>query len=85
MLGLTEMRMADSFEAEISADLLGRKFPGVFIRAPKFSSFGTNATVAAMNDEETVGLLTGNRLALTFHPELSADSGFHRWLLQAAD
>jgi len=77
-------RQADSFESQISANLLEREFPGVFIRAPRFSSLGGNAKVAATSGIETVGVLTGCRLALAFHPELSSDSGFHRWLLAAA-
>ncbi len=77
-------RQSDSFETEITTDLLKRQFPGVFIRAPRFLSLGADAKVAATNGTETVGVLTGRRLALAFHPELSSDSGFHRWLLQAA-
>jgi glutamine amidotransferase PdxT len=37
-----------------------------------------------MLGDEVVGVKTGNRLALTFHPELSSDVGFHRWLIETA-
>jgi 5'-phosphate synthase pdxT subunit len=57
-------------------------FPGVFIRAPRFSSIECKAVVFLK--EEAVGLLEKNRLALTFHPELTRDHRFHRWLLQRA-
>ena len=77
-------RQADSFQSTLEATILGREFPGVFIRAPRFKSQGETATVAAMHGDEVVGVRTGNRLALTFHPELSADTGFHRWLLETA-
>jgi glutamine amidotransferase PdxT len=30
-----------------------------------------------------VGVRRGNRIALTFHPELSDDSRYHRMLLEA--
>ena len=30
---------------------------------------------------EVVGVLDGARMALTFHPELTTDRRFHRWLL----
>ena len=35
-------------------------------------------------ENEVVGVKHGNRLALTFHPELSQDYAFHEWLLQTA-
>ena len=37
-----------------------------------------------MLGEEIVGVREGNRLALTFHPELSEDAGFHEWLIKTA-
>ena len=77
-------RQADSFQSTLEATILGRDFPGVFIRAPRFESHSESATVAAMHGEEVVGVRTGNRLALTFHPELSSDTGFHRGLLETA-
>ncbi len=77
-------RQADSFQATLEASLLGRDFPGVFIRAPRFSSNGEGSEVAVLHGDEVVGVMTGNRLALTFHPELSTDIGFHRWLLETA-
>ena len=63
---------------------MGRQFPGVFIRAPRFTSVGDSVEVVVTHDSEVVGVKHGNRLALTFHPELSEDSGFHEWLLQTA-
>jgi 5'-phosphate synthase pdxT subunit len=57
-------------------------FPGVFIRAPRFISFECKAVVFLK--KEAVGILEKNRLALTFHPELTRDHRFHRWLLQRA-
>ncbi len=38
----------------------------------------------AICEGEVVGVRKGNRLALTFHPELSEDVGFHRWLIERA-
>lgn len=75
---------ADSFQSEIEAIILGRDFPGVFIRAPRFVEIRENAQIMAKLGEEAVGVLTQNRMALTFHPELSGDSGFHEWLLETA-
>jgi 5'-phosphate synthase pdxT subunit len=75
---------ADSFQTTLEATSLQREFPGVFIRAPRFTQTGPEGEVAAMLGEEVVGVKTGNRLALTFHPELSSDVGFHRWLIETA-
>ncbi|MGA0240688.1 MAG: hypothetical protein ACO3L7_05040 [Poseidonia sp.] len=59
-------------------------FPGVFIRAPRFSNEGLRAEAIATLGEEIVGVLDGARLGVTFHPELTLDRRFHRWLLTAA-
>lgn len=59
-------------------------FPGVFIRAPRFSNEGLRADAIATLGEEIVGVLDGARLGVTFHPELTLDRRFHRWLLNAA-
>jgi len=75
---------SDSFQAEIQATEFGREIPGIFIRAPRFKSIGPSAKVVATMGEEIVGVRTGNRMALTFHPELSTDVSFHVWLLQRA-
>ncbi|MEC7708992.1 MAG: pyridoxal 5'-phosphate synthase glutaminase subunit PdxT [Candidatus Thermoplasmatota archaeon] len=76
---------ADSFQSRIEATALGREFPGVFIRAPRFIETGDKAQVTAKLDKEVVGVMTHNRMALSFHPELSNDSGFHEWLLLTAE
>lgn len=56
-------------------------FPGVFIRAPRFVQSSIDCTPVAFLGEEIVGVLDGQCLALTFHPELTNDYRFHRWLL----
>ena len=56
-------------------------FPGVFIRAPRFTQESIKCQKIAMLDDETVGVLDGSKLALTFHPELTNDRRFHRWLI----
>ena len=42
------------------------------------------ASIVASIDDETVGVRTNNRIALTFHPELSGDFAFHKWLINKA-
>ena len=69
-------RQADSFESDLDCG-----FPGVFIRAPRFGE--VRDKVECTLSGEVVGVRRGNRIALTFHPELSDDSRYHRILLEA--
>jgi 5'-phosphate synthase pdxT subunit len=79
-------RQQDSFQAELTISGIGDSniFSGVFIRAPRFAEISANDAVVATHQDEVVGVRNGARLALTFHPELSDDTTFHRWLLEAA-
>jgi len=69
-------RQADSFESDLDCG-----FPGIFIRAPRFGE--VRDKVECTLSGEVVGVRRGNRIALTFHPELSEDSRYHRMLLEA--
>ena len=60
-------------------------FHGVFIRAPRFEQSSIECTPVVTLGEEIVGVLDGSRLALTFHPELTGDYRFHRWLIHQAN
>lgn len=68
-----------------AAALEDEGFPGVFIRAPRFNTESVDCQTIASLGEEAVGVLDGNRMALTFHPELTLDRRFHRWLLTEAE
>ena len=57
------------------------QFPGVFIRAPRFIQDSIKCQPIAHLSQEIVGVLQGEKLALTFHPELTGDRRFHRWLI----
>jgi len=77
-------RQKESFEAPVEVEgISGRKFPGVFIRAPRILSVGPEACVVARREEEIVGVRTGNVWGLTFHPELSGDPRLHERFLAA--
>ncbi len=60
------------------------EFQGVFIRAPKFTNINSSVQKVVFNQEEVVGLIQKNKLALSFHPELTTDYRFHRWLISKA-
>ena len=77
-------RQVDSFQSALDSTLLNRQVLGVFIRAPRFTKVGESAEAVVTLENEVVGVRQGNRLALTFHPELSQDPAFHEWLLHIA-
>ncbi len=80
-------RQKDSFEAPVRVKVgeEEREITGVFIRAPKIVEVGEGATViATLEDGEPVGVVQGNVIGLTFHPELSGEDVFHRLLLDMA-
>ena len=67
-----------------AASALSEGFPGVFIRAPRFDQTSVECTPVVHFGEEVVGVLDGKKLGVTFHPELTLDRRFHRWLLHEA-
>ena len=77
-------RQINSFQAEVMTKLFDRTFPGIFIRAPRFHSDISAGNVVATCGDEIVGIRKDNKIALTFHPELSGDVAFHRWLIEQA-
>ena len=71
----------------------GRPFHAVFIRAPRIESVGPGVEVLARlepalseaeGDGTTVAARQGRLLVTAFHPELTADSRFHRYFLSLA-
>lgn len=55
---------------------------GVFIRAPKINRVGSQVKILFTFGGEPVMVQKGNRLASTFHPELSNGHGLHRYFLK---
>jgi 5'-phosphate synthase pdxT subunit len=81
-------RQVDSFEAELDVAALGNEpFHAVFIRAPVVASTGACVEVlASVRDERDgreapVALRQGQLMATSFHPELTADTRFHKYFL----
>ena len=74
-------RQINSFTAEGKTTLEGGPFEMVFIRAPKFTRIGNGVKPLAWMGEEITGVISGNKLALSFHPELTEDSRFHDYFL----
>ena len=56
------------------------KIEMVFIRAPKIRTIGNGVEIIAELNGEPVGIRQGNRIGLTFHPELLDNYTFHQLL-----
>ena len=74
-------RQIDSFETEINMPAVSATpLPAVFIRAPVVSSIGDGVEVLAqLPDGRIVAVRQGNRVATSFHPELTSVTAFHAW------
>lgn len=74
-------RQKDSFEADIDISGLHSPFHAVFIRAPLITDVWGDAEVLARFRGDIVMVRSGNRLALSFHPELTDDTRIHEMFL----
>jgi 5'-phosphate synthase pdxT subunit len=74
-------RQINSFSAVGKIDFHIEPFNMVFIRAPRIIKIGGNVRPIAWLDDEVTGVIAGNKLALTFHPELSGSTILHEYFL----
>ena len=75
-------RQKDSFEAEVSMDLINiQKFHGVFIRAPLIIELGDKVETISKFNEKIVAVKEGNILGTAFHPELTSDVSLHKFFV----
>jgi len=76
-------RQIDSFHEDLDVPVVGARFHGVFIRAPRITQVGKGVEVIARRDaeREVVGVRAGHVVGLCFHPELTSDLRLHRWFL----
>ena len=72
-----KVRPSDEFERRTEPGEL----EAVFIRAPKIRRVGDSAKTLAADESGPILVESGERLALTFHPELTADRRIQRLLL----
>lgn len=76
-------RQHDSFQSEFPIPKFGLdKFMGVFIRAPRIRSIGSNVEILAKLNDDIVAVKQGNIIATCFHPELSNSTIFHKYLIE---
>ena len=79
-------RQIASFETEIAVTGVG-SIPGVFIRAPKIETWGSDVDVLASHDHgdgpHPVLVRQGRVWGCSFHPELTTDTRVHQLFLDA--
>jgi 5'-phosphate synthase pdxT subunit len=75
-------RQIDSFQKDVVLTD-GTLEPAVFIRAPKFVSWGSGVTVEGKIDGEISFLSEGRHMITAFHPELTSDSWCHERFLKS--
>jgi len=73
-------RQLESFQGAVELDS-GSTAQAVFIRAPKFVSWGNEVKVKGTVKGEPSYLEAGKHMVTAFHPELTDDSSFHRIFL----
>ncbi|MBU1089295.1 pyridoxal 5'-phosphate synthase glutaminase subunit PdxT [Patescibacteria group bacterium] len=74
-------RQLNSFEADLKIPILGsRKFPGIFIRAPKILRTGKGVEILAEFEGAPVFVRQRNIFAASFHPELTDDLRIHKFI-----
>jgi len=74
-------RQLDSFEVDLKIPILGsRKFPGVFIRAPKILQVGKGVEALAEFEDIPIFIRQRNIFAASFHPELTDDLRIHKFI-----
>lgn len=85
-------RQVDSFEADIDVAAIGADpYHAIFIRAPVVASVGDGVEVLATcrrnesEPEKPVAVRKGSIMATSFHPELTADTRFHRYFLDIVE
>ena len=71
-------RQNESFEGLVKFNNNSQMY--CFIRAPKIISVGHNVKNIAYLDDEIVGIKQDNVVGLTFHPELTNDEYYLKWL-----
>jgi len=75
-------RQVRSFEADLEvAEIDGPPVRAVFIRAPWVAEHGEGVEVLAEVDGRPVAVREGDRLAISFHPELSGETRLHERFL----
>ena len=74
-------RQKESFEANIEIKGFKKNYHGVFIRAPVITNVYSECKILAKFENRIVMAQEDNKIALSFHPELTNDTRIHRYFL----
>ena len=77
-------RQKESFEEDLEFSGIG-KIRAAFIRAPRIAETGPGVEILASYQGEPVAIRQGRHLGLTFHPEITGETGVHRLFLEGLD
>ena len=75
-------RQRESFECELPIKGISSPFHAIFIRAPVITRIGPDVSILAEISQGIVAARSGNRLVLSFHPEISRDLRVHIYFLK---
>jgi len=75
-------RQKESFQCMLDIEGFSRPFPAVFIRAPLIKKVWGKCNVLSKIEEGIVMAREDNKLALSFHPELTDDLRLHMYFLE---
>jgi 5'-phosphate synthase pdxT subunit len=74
----------DSFEVDLPFTGIDGTVHAAFIRAPLITSVGSSArVVASLEDGRVVGVTQGNRMGISFHPEVTGEDRIHSFFYEA--
>jgi 5'-phosphate synthase pdxT subunit len=74
----------DSFEVDLPFAGIDGNVHAAFIRAPLITEVGAKANVvASLADGRVVGVTQGNRLGISFHPEVTGEDRIHSYFYDA--
>ncbi|MEY4275785.1 MAG: hypothetical protein RIS26_248 [Actinomycetota bacterium] len=74
----------DSFEVDLGFEGVEGLVHAAFIRAPLITMVGAKATVvSSLADGRVVGVRQGNRLGISFHPEVTGEDRIHQYFYEA--
>jgi 5'-phosphate synthase pdxT subunit len=72
----------DSFETTIDMPVVDTTpVRAAFIRAPVIRDAGTGTVIASLPNGDIVGVREGNRVGISFHPEMVGENRVHAWWL----
>lgn len=74
-------RQVHSFTADVKLNFDNNTFQAPFIRAPGIEELSPEVEVLATYDDKAVMVSAGQHIALSFHPELTADTRIHNYWL----